>query len=114
MPIWPALLVAPSLSLADVSIAFALVTPACAAQDTAWLHVSSVGFLALSLLFTAMAAAEARRRARSATQGSGADSDLDSVRPYFTARVAVLVGLLSSLVIVGVWIPQWLLSPCTA
>jgi hypothetical protein len=28
------------------------------------------------------------------------------------AQVAVSIGLLSSLVIVGIWIPQWLLSPC--
>jgi hypothetical protein len=114
MPIWPALLAAPLLSLTHLSIAFALVTPACAAQQTEWLHLSSAGFLVLAVVFTAMAVAEARRRAGLAVPEATVDSDLASVRPWFIARVASLVGLLSSLVIVGIWIPQWLLSPCAS
>ena len=112
MPIWPALLAAPSLALTHLSVAFALVTPSCAAQHTRWLHLSSVGFLAIVIAFTAMAFAETRSRAsRSVPEGS-MDSDLAEVRPWFIAGVATLVGLLSSLVILGIWIPQWLLSPC--
>jgi len=42
------------------------------------------------------------------------DSDEIEVRPWFIASVAASVGLLSSLVIIGIWIPQWLLSPCVA
>jgi hypothetical protein len=114
MPIWPALIVAPSLALTHLSVAYALVTPACAAQHTGWLHGTSAVFLAASIAFTAMAFAESRRRARTLGPGSGprADSDLRGARPYFMAQVAVSIGLLSSLVIVGIWIPQWLLSPC--
>jgi hypothetical protein len=112
MPIWPALFVAPSLSLAHLSVAYALVTPACAAQHTGWLHGSSAVFLAGALLFTAMAFVESRRRSHLLNPRPGADSDLRSARPWFIAQVASLVGLLSSLVIVGIWIPQWLLSPC--
>jgi hypothetical protein len=118
LPVWPALLIAPLLGLADLSIAYALVTPACATQQTAWLHLASASFLGLSLLFTAMAIVEERRRKSDSLPRSeanhGADSDADATRPLFTARVAVLVGLLSSLVIIGIWIPQWLLSPCAA
>lgn len=114
MPIWPALLVAPSLSLAQLSLVSALVGPACASQQMVWLHLSSGISLALVLLCTAMALAESRRRADWVVQGEGADSDTPSARPYFIAVVAVLTGLLSSLVVVGIWIPQWLLSPCIA
>jgi hypothetical protein len=113
MPIWPALLLAPSLSLAHVSIAAALVNPACASQQTVWLHLSSGALLAMSLLCTVMALAETRRRNR-VEQGASADSDSAPARPYFLAQVAVLIGLLSSLVITAIWIPQWLLSPCIA
>ena len=114
MPIWPALLAAPSLALAHLSVAYALVTPSCAAQHSSWLHLSSVVFLALAVMSTAMAFAEARQRARRTVPGATLDSDLAEVRPWFIAGVATLVGLLSSLVILGIWIPQWLLSPCAA
>jgi len=114
MPIWPALLVAPSLALTDLSVAYALVTPACASQHQGWLHFSSAGFLALALAFTWQAFAEARRHAAHAAAESTVDSDQLEVRPWFIASVAASVGLLSSLVIIGIWIPQWLLSPCVA
>jgi hypothetical protein len=114
MPIWPALLVAPSLALTHLSVAYALVTPACAAQHPAWLHFSSAGFLALALVFTWQAFAEARRHAAHAADECTVDSDELEVRPWFIASVAASVGLLSSLVIIGIWIPQWLLSPCVA
>jgi len=131
MPIWPALFVAPSLALTHLSVAFALVTPACAGQQIGWLHGTSAAFLAATSVMTVMAFVEARRRAASlsgaGSMGNGestggstrtfavvADSDSGDARPHFTARVASLTGLLSCLVIVGIWIPQWLLSPCVA
>ncbi len=114
MRTWPALLAAPSLALAHLSVAFALVTPSCAAQHTGWLHASSAVFLVLAVTFTAMAFGEMRRRARRPVPEAPLDSDLAEVRPRFIAGVATLVGLLSSLVILGIWIPQWLLSPCVS
>jgi hypothetical protein len=114
MPIWPSLLVAPSLALTHLSVAYALVTPSCAAQHTHWLHLSSVVFLALALACTAVAFAETRRRARLSVPQATMDSDLAEARPWFIAGVATMVGLLASLVILGIWIPQWLLSPCVS
>jgi hypothetical protein len=114
MPIWPALLAAPSLALAHLSVSYALVTPSCAAQHSNWLHLSSVVFLAVAVASTAMAFVEARGRARRSVPEATMDSDLAEVRPWFIASVATLVGLLSSLVIIGIWIPQWLLSPCAS
>ena len=114
MPIWPSLLLAPSLTLTHLSVAYALVTPSCAVQHSGWLHLSSALFLVLALACTGMAFAEARRRARLSVSDATMDSDLAEVRPWFIAGVATLVGLLSSLVILGIWIPQWLLSPCAS
>ena len=114
MPIWPALLASPSLALAHLSVAYALVTPSCAAQHKGWLHLSSVVFLVLAIVFTAMAFGEARRRARLTVPEATLDSDLAEARPRFIAGVATLVGLLSTLVMLGIWIPQWLLSPCAS
>jgi len=114
MPIWPALLVAPSLALTHLSVAYALVTPSCANQHSGWLHLSSAVFLALAIVLTVMAFVEARRRGRRSVPEATMDSDLAEVRPWFIASVAALVGMLSSLVILGIWIPQWLLSPCAS
>jgi hypothetical protein len=111
---WPALLAAPSLALTHLSLAYALVTPSCAVQHTGWLHFSSAFFLALALACTLMAFRETRRRPRRPMPEAPLDSDLAEMRPRFIAGVATLVGLLSSLVILGIWIPQWLLSPCVA
>jgi len=61
-----------------------------------------------------MRSTESLRNAASTRTFAGADSDAGEARPHFVARVASLIGLLSCLVIVGIWIPQWLLSPCVA
>jgi len=107
---WLALLVAPSLVLVDLMIAYALVTPTCARQQDEMLHWVSIGFLLISLLLTALAATQARRLQRA--QLVHVDGDHADNRAYFIARVATWVGALSSLVIAARWIPQWVLSPC--
>ena len=112
MPAWPALLIAPLLALLHVSVAFALVTPSCATQQVAWMHTASAGLLILALIFTAMAVVRSGRLGP--RQPVGADSDEMDNRARFVAWVAAMTGALSSLVIVAIWIPQWLLSPCVA
>ena len=111
---WPALLLAPLLTLAEQSIAYALATPACQAQREPWLHAVPLGFLALTLMFTAMAWVESRRLQLDGMDRPHVDADRFVLRRYFVARVAVGVGALSSLVIVAMWIPQWVLSPCAS
>jgi hypothetical protein len=103
---WPALILSPSLALANLCIAYALVTPSCARQTGAPLHWVTGVCLALSLLFTMMAWRN-RHRLADAPQ-----SDAAMQRPHFLASVAAMTGLLSSLVIVAIWLPQWMLSPC--
>jgi hypothetical protein len=106
MPNWPALLVSPSLALANLSLLYALVTPTCMRQTTAPLQWTSAASLALSLLFTLIAW---RNRQHAADPPQ---SDALAKRPQFLATVATMVGALSSLIIFGMWLPQWFLSPC--
>jgi divalent metal cation (Fe/Co/Zn/Cd) transporter len=116
MLIWPALLLAPLLALAEQSIVYALATPTCQTQREAWLHGVPFGFVVLTLALTAMAWHEARRLRRDTLDADAGhvDTDARTLRRYFLARVAVWSGALSSLVIVALWLPQWVLSPCAS
>ena len=120
---WPALLVAPLIALSQLSIAYSLVTPACARQDRSTLHAVAVVSLLLVVLMTLMAwrAWSQRRvtaRERDATAPDAgrpvtlADSDSAAERPHFIEMIAVLAGGLSMLVCIALWVPIWFLSPC--
>ena len=104
---WLALLLAPMLALTALGINYALVTPACEQQaNVAWLHGVFAASLLLSVLFTVLAGRNWQRS--NAHQAESRTRD----RTRFVALVAVLVGALSSLVLVAQWLPLWLLSPC--
>ena len=121
---WPALLLAPLVTLGQLSIAYSLVTPACAAQSRGGLHAVAFVSLILVLAMTTMAWRDWRHHADPASPRQGAPNDdrersvtaaeSDSVarRPHFIALVALLVGALSALVSVALWLPIWFLSPC--
>lgn len=105
---WAALLVAPSLALTNLSITYALVTPACSRQDKSALHMVSAVILVVCLLLTWQAWRNWYR------QGAleGRPSDDPATNSRFVALVAALVGSLSSLVVLAMWFPNWVLSPC--
>jgi small-conductance mechanosensitive channel len=119
---WPALLLAPLIALVELSIAYALVSPACASQDRSSLHAVAVVSLLVVLVMTALAWRDRRGHAaapRGAARERGsprdvtrADSDAADERPHFVAQMAVVVGALSALVCVALWVPVWFLSPC--
>jgi hypothetical protein len=116
---WPALLLAPLIVLGELSIAYSLVTPSCAHQDRSALHAVAIVSLLAVLAMTAMAWSDWRRHVAldsPAPAGSHAvtraDGDVAGQRPHFVALVAVIVGALSALVCVALWLPIWLLSPC--
>jgi hypothetical protein len=113
MSVWPALLLSPMLALAEQSIVYALSTPACQTQREAWLHAVPLLFIALTLCLTAIAWAEARRQQR-LLPNTASDADGGHVRHLLFACMAVASGALSSLVILAMWIPQWVLSPCAS
>ena len=105
---WPALLVAPSLALANLSITYALVSPSCARQNTAALHLVSAAILLLCVLFSW----QAWRNWRATRLGGPEGGDQRLQRRPFVAIVALMVGALSSLTVLALWFPSWILSPC--
>jgi hypothetical protein len=114
--VWPALLLAPMVVLGDQSIAYALVTPACAAQTTAWLHAVAV-FSAVLVAAMTLVAWRAWRRITSSLEVPGrgptaSDGTDGRARGSFVALAATLSGLLSLLVILAMWLPIAVLSPC--
>ena len=108
MWMWPALLLSPTLALTNLSLTYAMVTPACENQSVSALHVVALASLLLSVIFTIMAWYQ--RLQLSSTLASDAAIN----RQLFLATTASLVGLLSSLVIAAQWVPIWVLSPCVA
>jgi hypothetical protein len=121
---WPALLLGPLVALCDLSIVFALVGPACESQSRSALHAVSIGSLAVVAVMTLLAWRDWRDQLRAGPKGAlGADArvvppvtraDLHSAshRPQFVALVGLVLGALSLLVCVALWLPVWLLSPC--
>jgi hypothetical protein len=116
--IWPALLVAPSLVVLDVSLSHALATPSCATQQEALIRLVLIGTLVLSFVFTLLVWREALRPDVGATTGAAREASGGPAerveRHAFMARVALGVGALSTLAIGAMAIPAWVLSPCAA
>ena len=108
LPNWPALILSPTLALLNLTAIYALVTPSCHRQSTGAMQWLTAASLLLSLLFTFIAWRNARRL------GAPPESDAASGRAHFLALVGSMVGLLSSLVLFVMWMPQWILSPCAA
>ncbi|MEJ6022066.1 hypothetical protein [Ramlibacter sp. PS4R-6] len=108
MRIWLALLAAPSLALAAQAIMFALVTPSCSTQTRVAIHAVAAVALVLCLGFIGLA------RSAGAPVRFGADHDDGeaSTTRHFLAIVATAVGAISALVVLGMWIGAWVLSPC--
>jgi hypothetical protein len=121
---WPALLLGPLIALCDLSIALALVGPACENQSRSLLHAVSIVSVAVVAVMTLLAWWAWRDQLRAGPNGAlGADAhalpavtraDLDSAahRPQFVALIGLVLGALSLLVCVALWLPIWLLSPC--
>jgi hypothetical protein len=107
MPTWLALLAAPALVLAVQSANFALVHVACERQ----LEWPLAALSALGVLFSAVVAWLAWRRWR-ALVPPAAEDPARGARAAMLACAAAWLGLLSLLVQLTMWFPQWLLSPC--
>jgi len=105
---WPALLVAPTLALTNLSITYSLVTPSCSRQHMLAPNLVS----ALLLLACAWMSWMAWRNWTDAGPQDGQPSDAAPQRRPFVALVAFMVGSLSCLVVIAQWFPQWILSPC--
>lgn len=109
---WPALLLAPLLVLGLLSLAYSLVTPACAHQGGEGLHALAGATLLLSVALTGLAW-HGWRAARGLHRGAGDMlADRAGASDLFLSRVATLLGAFSSLTVAALWIPLWLLPPC--
>ena len=106
---WPAILITPLLALADQALALALTGRACETQNGQWLHAVPLVFLLASVALTVWALASARRHSAASRS---ANADPPSANAHFIAWVGVGVGALSSLSILAMWVPMWMLSPC--
>jgi hypothetical protein len=115
---WPALLLAPLVALAQVSLAPALVTPSCVGHSLILLHGLAGASLALTLGFTALAYAQCRHLERECAEAAPApprgESDVHSHRAWVLSRIALWTGALSSAAALALWMPVWLLAPCVA
>jgi hypothetical protein len=110
MLVWPALLIAPLLALVEQSLAYALTPAACWAERAIWLQLLPLPFIAATSAATVLAWQATRRYQPSAT----GPLDAKSRRSPFLAWLAIGSGALSTLLIVALAIPTWLLSPCAA
>jgi hypothetical protein len=91
MRTWPALIVAPLIALASISLGYALVAPACE-RGLVWvLHEVILASLVLSLATTALAWAEKKE---------------------FLGLVATWSGAFFSLLIAVQWLAQFVVTPC--
>ena len=108
MRTWLALLGAPSAVLTALSVDYALVTPSCA-----WRTLLPLGSVTgTALLFSIVATLLAWHRWREAGMVAPASAPALPARPGMMACAATWVGMLSTLALVAMWIPQWLISPC--
>ena len=110
MRTWPGIILAPMLALADQSVAYALVQFGCAYQQSGTLQLVHAAFLVATLatLVPAWPGAMRPKVADRALPGDTHD------RHHFMSVVSLMVASLSALIIVALWIPQWVLSPCFA
>jgi hypothetical protein len=108
MQTWPALLGAPAVVLVNLSVNSALESRACALQTNAPLQAVSAAALAFSLFATLIA----WHRWRATSERAAPDSVALAARPVFLACVATGVGAFSTLTLVAMAVPQWLLSSC--
>jgi hypothetical protein len=106
MRIWPALLLAPTLALADQVVAFAAVGWTCAHARPIFLHAIH----ALFLVATAATLAPAWQ-AWGASRGR---ADAAAQRRHFLAALAIASAALSALVIAAMWLTTWFIPPCVA
>jgi hypothetical protein len=107
MRIWLGLLVAPLIALADQIVSYAAVGWACVHGYGFAVHGAHALFLAAALAAT-LVAWPLWQAARSARPGSEAVA-----QRRFLAGLALLTGAFAVLVIATLWMPTWIIAPCS-
>ena len=108
MRIWFSLLVAPLLALTDQSISYAAAGWTCARQNAFVAHGVHALFLAGTI-----AAAVVAWRLWNETRAT-APGDERTASRHFLAGLGIAAAVSAAAIIVAMWVPNWLLSPCFA
>jgi ABC-type nickel/cobalt efflux system permease component RcnA len=111
MASFAALILAPTLVLANLGLIYALVPRVCGWGSNAALDAAN----GLSIVLTGLAtlAALVRRRRLAVARGDRKVVATPAhTRAFFVATVGLSVGALSTLALLSFWIPVWVLSPC--
>ena len=108
MRTWPALLGTPSIVLVTLTVNYALVPQACASGNGAPMGTFSM----LALAFSIAATIVAWRRWREMRLFASAEDAALPARAGFVACVATLTGATSTLALLAMWIPQWVIPAC--
>lgn len=108
--LWPGIVVPPLACLASLSLAYALVPPACDTLRHWIIDAATAFFLVLTLLATWRAWLDRSLLGRMAHDEMGADI---AVR-RFVAALGVLLGALFALVIAAQWATRLAIAPCFA
>ena len=106
MRIWMALIVAPLLALADLTVSYAAVAWSCAHQAPFAVHAAHALFLIGAAACTLGALVAWRDSGRLAATGES------PAQVHFLAGVAFASGALSTATIAAMWIPTWIVVPC--
>jgi hypothetical protein len=106
--LWAGVLVAPLAFLCNLQADYTLAQKLCPGGRTALLHFVTLFFLLLALLGGLIAW---RNWAR-AGQLWPDESEERVVRNRLMAAVGVMISLLSALIIIAQWIPQFIFNPC--
>jgi hypothetical protein len=107
MRIWFALLAAPMLALADQIVSYATVGWACTHGHAVAVHAVHAVFLLAVVAGTVPA-----WQLWGATRSTGAGKEAIA-RRHFLAGLAAALGVLSSVVILSMWMPTWVIAPCS-
>lgn len=112
----------PLISLGNQSLVYALSTPSCQAQTTAWLHAVNALSVLVSLVLTAGAwLTRPRPDALPPRSGNAAAPHGVATAPYdhharqrqqLVGAIAPAVGAFFTVVTAAQWIGIWVLSPC--
>ena len=110
MRVFAAFLIAPALALADQGVAYAFAGWACAHQQEMVPHAVHAVFLVATLATVFFAWTESRAALREVRPAQVAGFSVQ--RHDALAICGLALAILSATVIVALWIPQWVLSPC--
>jgi uncharacterized membrane protein len=106
--LWAGVLLAPLAFLSHLQVNYTLTQKLCPGGRTLPLHVMTLVFL----LITALGCLIAWRSWRRVGKGLPDDAEDKQTRVRFLAVVGMMLGLLSFLIIIAQWIPQFIFDPC--